>query len=175
LEHELYKKIFIDPGSSGRPSWYPTPPEDEDLLFFIQRNQNADTIVYRVNRNLDGLINKDLPMDAYWIRYTDGGSRWELSEIQSKLAYGYQSSIITNELFSFQFVSYDEITFFITATDDEKRYQAVYQHNDQNIVLDNIYVYADEMGVFPVVKYIELFGKIQGTQEPHYRNILIAK
>lgn len=175
MEHELHKKVYIDPGSSGRPSWYPTPPQDRDLLFYIQRNQNPDTIVYRVHRSSGGLIHKHIPMEAYWIRYSEGGIRCELTEIQSRLAYGYESSLITSELYSFQFVSYQELTFYIATCDNKEDYKVVYQYEDTNVVLDHIYVYADELGVFPVVKYIELYGFIDGTNTPHYRKILIAK
>lgn len=174
MEHELHKKIFIDPGSSGRPSWYPTPPQDKDLLFYIQRNQNADTIVYRVNRTMEGLIHQHIPMEAYWIRYSAGGKRHELTEIQSRLAYGYESSMITANLYAFQFVSYQDLTFYISYTDADT-HCVQYQYEGETIRLAHIYVYADEMGVFPVVKYIELYGAIDGTDVPHYRKIIIAK
>jgi len=174
MDHELHKKVYIDPGSAGRPSWYPTPPDDEDLLFFIQRNQNTDTIVYRVRRNLDGLINNDIPMEAYWIRYTEGGTRTELNEIQNRLAYGYESKVIAPNIFSFQFVSYQELTLYIVKSPSTDSFKVIYQNEENNIILDNIYVYADEMGVFPVVKYIELFGQNQQTFEPHYQKISIS-
>jgi len=175
VEHELYKKLYIDPGSSGRPSWYPSPPSDDDLLFFIQRNQNTDTIVYRVNRTIDGLIHEHIPVEAYWIRYTAGGIRCELNEIQNKLAFGYESLIISKDLFEFQFVSYKGITFYISRLEGSDKFRALYQYNNKTIELDNIYVYADEMGVFPVVKYIELFGRVERSGEAHYRKIEIAK
>ena len=173
MEHELHKKLYIDPGSSGRPSWYPSPPADDDLLFFIQRNQNADTIVYRVNRTIDGFIQEHIPMEAYWIRYTAGGVRCELSEIQNKLAYGYESTSISRELYKFQFVSYKEMTFYISRIEGSDLYRTLYQYDGQTIKLDNIYVYADELGVFPVVKYIELFGRSVDSGESHYRLSLI--
>mgnify|MGYP000159168724 CR=1 FL=1 len=34
--------------------------------------------------DLDGLINKDLPMHAYWIKYSEGGVNRELNQLQSK-------------------------------------------------------------------------------------------
>ncbi len=175
MEHELKKKIFIDPGSQGRPSWYPTPPEDPDLLFYIQRNQNQDAIVYRVNRTSEGLISDDLPMDAYWIRFTEGGVRKELNEFQSRLAYGYDSDKISNELYRFRFVSYKELNFYVNKIADTDRYRVVYQHEGQTIALKYIYVYAVEYGVFPDVKYIELFGADANTGEDHYRIIMIEK
>lgn len=174
MKHELKKKIYVDPGSHGRPSWYPVPPEDNDLLFYIQRNQNQDAIVYRVNRTKDGLINPHVPMDAYWIRFTEGGVRKELDEYQNRLAYGYDSNVISKELYQFQFVSYKELTFYVRKKDDSG-FQVVYQHEGKYIILNNIYVYAVEFGVFPDVKYIELFGQDSDTMESHYRKIIIGK
>ena len=124
---------------------------------------------------MDGLIHQHIPMEAYWIRYTAGGIRCELSEIQNKLAFGYESQSITSELYEFQFVSYKELSFYISRSEGSEKFRALYQHNNETINLNNIYVYADEMGVFPVVKYIELFGRIEKTGEPHYRKIEVAK
>lgn len=173
MKHELKKKIYVDPGSQGRPSWYPTPPDDTDLLFYIQRNQNQDAIVYRVNRTNEGLIDQNMPMDAYWLRYTEGGIRRELDEYQNRLAYGYDSALISDDLFKFQFVSYKELTFYIQRFEDKETYQAIYQYDNKTIILKNIYVYAVEFGVFPDVKYIEIFGEDLNTGAPDYRKITI--
>ncbi|MEL6122560.1 MAG: DUF4833 domain-containing protein [Bacteroidota bacterium] len=157
MRHELKKKVFVDPGSTGRPSWYPEPDQDDDLLFYIQRNQNEDAIVYRVNRTSGGLISRDLPMDAYWIKFTNGGERRELNAIQSKLAYGYESEMISPELFRFRFVAYKSLQFYIAKKEDQ--YIAQCEMEGEIVQLDNIYVYALEFGVFPDVKYIELYGE----------------
>ena len=114
-------------------------------------------------------------MDAYWIRFTEGGIRKELDEYQNRLAYGYDSGQISNDLYSFQFVSYKELTFYIARTKAVDGFQVVYQHQQETIILKNIYVYAVEFGVFPDVKYIELFGVESATNNPHYRKIIIEK
>jgi len=158
MQHEFKKKLFVDPGSTGRPSWYPEPPADPDLLFYIQRNQNQDAIVYRVNRTHDGLINQHLPMDAYWIKYTEGGIRRELNVIQNKLAYGYQSDIIAPQLYRFQFVAYQSLDFFIVLNENNE-FEVHTEMGGRQAKLTNIYVYALEFGVFPDVKYIELYGE----------------
>ena len=173
MKNELKKKIFIDPGSQGRPGWYPVPPADPDLLFYIQRNQNQDAIVYQVNRTPEGLINDHLPMDAYWMRFSAGGERRELNEYQSRLAYGYESNKISSELYAFQFVSYHDMTFYINKLDKTSAYRVVYQEDGKNIALNNIYVYALEFGVFPDVKYIEFFGTDLESNAEHYKKILI--
>ena len=175
MKHELKKKIFVDPGSQGRPSWYPVPPEDKDLLFFIQRNQNQDAIVYRLNRTPEGLINEHLPMDAYWIRFTEGGIRKELNDLQNRLLYGYDIDKISPELYRFQFVSYKDLTFYLTRIDESQDFRVVYQHDGRTIILKHIYGYAVEFGVFPDVKYIELFGEDLNSSEPYYRKVTIEK
>ena len=171
MRHELKKKIYQDPGASGRPTWYPSPESDEDLLFFIQRNQNQNTIVYRVNRISGGLIHEHLPMDAYWIKYSEGGMRTELNDLQNRLAYGYDSDKISNELYRFRFVSYQEMDFFIVR--EGSNYKVIFKREGRTIVLKNIYVYALEFGVFPDVKYVEFFGEDYATGEPDYLKITI--
>lgn len=172
MKYELRKKLYVDPGSQGRPTWYPVPPEDADLLFYIQRNQNQDAIVYRLNRNLDGLINEYLPMDAYWIKFSEGGIRRELNDLQNRLAFGYDSSKISNDLFEFHFVAYPEMSFYIHNI-GSKGYKAVFQKDERTIVLHNIYVYAVEFGVFPDVKYIEFFGEDLKTGQFDYQKLTI--
>jgi len=164
MEHELRKKRYVDPGSHGRPSWYPTPDKDRNLLFYIQRNQNQDAIVYSINRTLDNRVNEDLPMDAYWIRYTNGGQRQELSVVQNKLAYGY---------FRFQFVSYDKLVFYIRRIDQTEDFEVVFEEDNSFVILNNIYVYALEFGVFPDVQFIELYGSMGHNLLPHYKKINI--
>ena len=58
-------------GQYGLPEHYPSPPISKDILFYIQRNQNLNTVVYELNRLHDGRINEEYPMHIYWIRYSE--------------------------------------------------------------------------------------------------------
>ncbi len=174
MNSELKKKNQIDPGSKGLPKNYPVPPPDDDLLFYIQRNQNQDTIVYKLNRNPDGLINRDLPMHAYWIKYTEGGIKRELNPIQTKLAFGYESKEISKDLYSFKFVSYQELTFYIAKKGDSDQYQVILDINGKRMHLSNIYAYAVEFGVFPDVKFIEFYGQNPEMDLPSYEKIMLS-
>jgi len=111
-------------------------------------------------------------MDAYWMRFSKGGRRTELNQIQSKLAYGYESEIISPELFKFRFVAYKELDFYIARTIGD-HYEIHHQVGQQMVRLTNIYVYALEFGVFPDVKYIELYGEQLVDQMPTYKKITI--
>ncbi len=172
MQSELKKKNYVDFGSNGLPSDYPVPPNDPNLLFYIQRNQNSDTIVYQLNRNLDGLVNLTLPMHAYWIKYSENGIVQELNDLQNQLAYGYKSDWISHDLIRFSFVAYPQLVFFITQS-DRSRHHVITNFEGKQVIIDHIYVYAHEFGVFPDVRFIEFFGRTLETHIPFYNKITI--
>lgn len=172
MNSKVVQNIYISPGQNGLPSDYPIPDKTTDLLFYIQRNQNKNTVVYNLNKNCDGCINQEYPMVASWINYSDGGVRKDLNYFQNKLAYGYQSKSITSSTFEFHFVSYEKLRFFIAKQADHN-YKALLKINNEMSVLNNVYVYAEEFGVFPQVKFIELFGYSMSSNDPVYQRILI--
>lgn len=158
-------------GEVGLPETYPIPKID-GLLFYIQRNTNQNTVVYVINKNLDGTINENFPMEVYWIQYKHGCTKKELDIIQNKLAYGYKSKKIDNHTFEFQMVSYDKMKFYITK-DENNNYQVVTQLKKVPSKISNIYVYAEEFGVFPQVKYFEIFGQGVKDKFPKYQKVFL--
>ena len=66
---------------------YPAPKAD-NLLFYLQRTKNKNTIIYELNTLANGTINQQEPVHACWLRYEEGGKRMELSYVQKKLAFG---------------------------------------------------------------------------------------
>lgn len=156
----------------GLPQDYPVPPFNDNSLFYVQRNQNKNTVVYEVNRNLDGSPNVECPIHVFWIKYNEGGEQKELNFIQNKLAYGYESKYINRYSFEFNFVSYPVLQLFLGKITSD-RYQAYCKIEDKMSVLTNIYVYVEELGVFPQPKYIELFGKEMDGNQPRYQKIFL--
>ena len=160
-------KIF---GERGLPESYPIPNQIDGLLFYIQRNLNMNTVVYVLNRK-NGLINDHHPMDVYWLKYTSGGTIQELNVIQNQLAFGYKANKINNHTFEIS-MSYDKLRFFLVQN-ELTGYHIQTKINNKSALLSNIYVYADELGLFPDVKYIELYGIEMDSQLPCYQKILI--
>lgn len=166
------KKKYVDDGQLGLPIDYPVPPKNDNSLFYIQRNQNKNTIVYEVNRNMDGSPQTDFPINIFWIKYTEGGVQGELNYIQNKLAYGYKAKMIDYHTFEFKFVSYDALQLFIGQAEDNK-YQVCCNICSNMSVLSNIYVHVEDFGVFPDPKFIELFGTDLKTGEAMYEKIYL--
>ena len=164
------KHKFSYTGQQGLPENYPIP-DAEDTLFYIQRNHNCNTIVYTLNPDDAGLPHHDKPIDVYWLKYDEGKVRKELNIIQFNLAYGYRSWRINNEVYQFQFLAYSDQNFFLSK-DDEGMYRVYTKLDDKMIILSNIYVYAEEFGAFPQVKYLEFFGYTVEETFPFYKKLL---
>ena len=67
---------------------YPVPSGIDNMLFFIQRNLNANAVVYESNFDVDGNLDSDDPITVYWMRYADDGAKKDLGWFEKKLAYG---------------------------------------------------------------------------------------
>lgn len=158
-------------GQVGLPESYPSPKIDK-LLFYIQRNLNVNTIVYTLNLDLNGHICEGHPMDVFWVNYENGVKKKELNKIQDNLAYGYKSWKINHDTYKFQIVSYPYQDFYI-AKDERGAYKVFSILNDQMSVVTNIFVYAEQFGVFPQVKFIEFFGMTVTDNFPIYKKTLL--
>ena len=167
----LDKSQFSLKGERGLPEHYPVPDQIDNLLFYIQRNLNKNTIVYALNINTKGSINEIYPMKVFWIKYTDGGVKAELNFIQNK-AFGYTSEKINDDAFNFHMDSYPALKFYI-ARKEGGNFQIVSNIQGKKAILSNIYVFANELGLFPKVEYIELYGTYIENDFPCYEKILI--
>lgn len=145
----------------GRPDCYPTPLED-DLLFYIQRNNNTNTVVYTINRLKNHDINLSEPIKVFWIRFEDGDERRELNYIQKEIAYGYKSEVINNELIKFQFVSHKKYFYLVKK---ENRYTVVTYFDEQPFELEYAYVHVENFGAFPTVCAIDLSCICMSTKQ----------
>jgi len=168
---ELGKPKFNIKGERGLPENYPVPRNINNLLFFIQRNLNKNTIVYTLNYNPDGFLNESFPMNVFWIKYTEGGIKTDLNCLQTK-AFGYTSKKIDNHTFEFTMDSHKKLKFFI-AKNEQNEYKIISKVNNIDARLTNIYVFANEFGLFPKMEYIELYGEYLHNDLPCYEKIAI--
>ncbi len=138
------------------PDDFPRPDQTERSLFFIQRNLNKHTIIYDLNLEEDGTLNISEPIDNYWRQYASTGKRRELSWLESWLAYGYRVKKRTIDTLQIKLRAHKERA--IELRKDGGRWRAVIRINGEDSYLTHIYAYADESGIFPDVKHVDLFG-----------------
>ena len=168
---DLKKNALPIVGERGLPEYYPTPEYSDNLLFYIQRNLNLNTVAYEVNYLSDGSINRDYPLHVYWIKYSEHGQIQELNYIQNKLAYGYRSKIINHETFEFRMVSQKNLVFYLAKINGQ--FRVVTKINKKDSILNNIFVFADDVGLFPDVRYIEFYGSEIRSGFPSYQKLSI--
>jgi hypothetical protein len=154
---------------------YPVPPETNKRLFYIQRNHNANTIVYDARFDENGKLNEKEPIDVYWIRYEEQGQRMELRNIEKWYAYGVDCKKPEGKTFFIVELAADKKrTFYLHQTE---KFKAVITTliSGKISVLKKMYIFADNSGVWPTVKYIELFGKDLNTGVKTYQKIIVDK
>jgi hypothetical protein len=140
---------------------FPKPEGVENMLFYVQRTINANTIIYSLNTDKQGNLNEIEPIKAYWIKYTQGGKLDPLTYIQKNYAYGVNSKLIDKEKksYSFEFVSYNKKKFYLIKSTTDKKYHVYGYINNKLSILNNILVKI-EGGTFwvPNVKYVEIIA-----------------
>ncbi len=159
--------------SQSKKDNYPIPPSNDDLLFYIQRNHNKNTIIYDANFDSKGNLVEEMPIDVYWIRYEEEGQRMELRSIEKMLAYGVKCEKIAVEegKFNVKLVAKKKKEFQLIQKAPYKA-KILTLINDQPSVLEHIYIFADNSGIWPKVKYIEVFGRDANTGREVYEKII---
>ena len=154
---------------------FPVPPENESMMFYVQRTLNTNTIVYELNYNKDSTLNKTEPVRGYWIRYADAGEIKELSYIQKKYAYGLNSVCIDSvkSMYKLNFVSYKKRDIFLAKAKQGNSYKACMVINNKLAYVHRIFVQI-EGGTFwvPHITYVEVIGKDISTGKPVSEKII---
>ena len=136
---------------------FPVPQGNQKQLFYLQRTQNTNTIVYELNYK-DGVFDMENPVHEFWIRYQEKGQRQELSYIQRKFAYGIRSKKIADNKFELSFVSYKKYKMYLEPGPDNKYY--VYTNiNNRKVVLTSIFLKINGGSFWsPNIEYVEVSG-----------------
>ena len=62
--------------------------DDKPTIFNIERSRDPNQIVYKVNVLENGNLDKENPIEAYWVKYTQNGTVEPITWIQKELSYG---------------------------------------------------------------------------------------
>jgi len=153
-------------------SEYPIPTRSKKLLFYIQRNLNKNTIIYDAKFDNNGFLIKDNPIDVYWIEYEKNGHKLELGKIEKTYAYGVKCSKSAGykDEYKVKLVADEKRSFILKQVAPFKA--SIYTIiNNKLSQLDHLFIHADNSGLWPEVKYIELFGKEIVTGNKIYEKI----
>lgn len=146
----------------------PAPAANKNMLFYLQRTIDINTLVYEINYKANGQIDKNRPVKIYWIRYTEGGKTAPLSYAQNRFAYGVESDAVKGPepVFRIRLVSYKKIEMYLKPTGENGRYQAHILLRGKVCVLRNLLVHIIGGSYLePSISHIEVTGKDPVTGE----------
>ena len=140
------------------------PAFEPQRLFHIERNTNANIVVYDAMVDSGGSLREKDPIDVYWIRLADDGERKKLKGIEKRMAYGYKDKEREGNTLVIEMVA--DIGRRITVAPYEEGYRARIDINGRPAFLDMVFIHATEGGVLPSVDLIELHGRDTESGEP---------
>ncbi len=139
---------------------FPVPPPHPDMMFYLQRTPNTNTIVYGLNFDKEDRLNAAAPIRVYWIRYTEPGHPVrDLNYIQRTFAYGVKTKQTGKDTWELKIVAYDKLPLMLRKGNDGNYH--VYAHLDNKpVIFRKAYIKITEKGTFwnPDIPYIELTG-----------------
>ncbi len=139
-------------------------------LFHIERNKNANIVVYDARVLPDGTLQKKDPVDVYWLKLAEDGARKKLKGIERRMAYGFKVQDHEGDRLRLDMKADIGRDVFVAAVRDT--FRALIDIGGRRAILDQIFIFAEEGGILPKVKYLELFGVDLETGEERYEKYL---
>ncbi len=134
-------------------------PDDKNLLFYIQRSTNSNTIVYVADLAGSGQLENAFSVRAYWRRFNTTGETKPLNYLEEKLAFGIVTSPSSKEknAFNIHLTSFPQRV-AVVKLDERRTAIAITNMGRHRARLLYAYVAVDESSIFPWVNYVDLFG-----------------
>lgn len=161
--YEIQDDIRQDLDRRSLPASYPRP-DKEDMILYIQRSYNTNTVIYLPNYDLSGYLNTSKPLNIYWQRFEEGGVVYPINYLQERLIYGYQHKQINNEAWELTFHAKPEEKFYLAKIDG--RYRLVQKKGNEQLIINHIYAFTENHGVFPNIKILEYYGQNISDHHP---------
>ena len=140
-----------------------TNPDKDDFagdynLFRIDRNRNADVVMYDVDLDTQGKLNTSTPVKVYWKKLSQQGEFEPITSIQKNFGYGLKILEKSTEKVDFQLVSYKKQVFQIRKS-SEGTFR-VYTHSAGcEIEVTSLFIqFKDNAFWFPEISEIKILG-----------------
>lgn len=141
---------------------FPNPKGVENLLFYVQRTINTNTLIYTLNLNKNGDLDTHEPIKINWINYAKDSTIEPLNYIQRNYAYGINVQLTDKEkkIYSFNFVSYKKKSIYLIRSTADNKYHAYFASKNGLVILERIFIQMERGSSFwtPSIKYIEVTG-----------------
>jgi hypothetical protein len=152
----------------------PTPVGSDNMLFYLQRSKNTNTVVYEAQVNQAGQLTGDVPVRAYWRDFELGENvRNDLNYVENKMAYGVETEELKDGsgTYLMRLKAFKERAVTV-AKNKLGRYEGLMEINGRKAILKRIFIEAKEGLMTPTVVHVDLFGIDPETGESVFERIL---
>lgn len=137
-------------------------------LFSILRSINDNELVYEARMTPTGFDEKD-PIHVYWIMNTKKGAIEPLTSFERRRAYGVVISSVSNDKVIFTVKAVPKRS--VTVSKEKGAVIPTILINEEEAVLENIFIKTKPGGPLPAVEYVEIKGKSKATGTPAVEKI----
>lgn len=131
-------------------------PTGKNLLFFLQRTPDANTVIYELNFKGE-VLDPEAPVKGSWIRYEEHGKTKELTPIEKKFAYGVKCKDLGNDQFEIRLMAYKKMPMYLMKSPLDHKYHIYIKDEGKHFLLKRVFVKVNGGSFwFPKVAYIEL-------------------
>lgn len=140
-------------------------PQDANLIFYVQRSINSNTIVYTARLDGQGRLDPRQPVEVFWRRFNDEGEKKDLSGLERNVAFGVKAQAAPGKpgAFLVRVVSYPNRPALLRMVDGRPHLEAKVAGVPSR--LDHAYLEVDESGSVPSVARVDLYGYSLATGE----------
>lgn len=152
----------------------PTPKDTDNLLFYLQRSKNTNTVMYEAKLDQTGKLVRDTPVSAYWLDYELGDNvRNDLSYFERTAVYGVDTEELKDGKGSYtmRLKAFKDRAVTV-ARNRLGRYEGLMTINGRKAILKRIYIEAKEGLLSPTVIHVDLFGIDSVTGESVFERIV---
>jgi len=142
-------------------------------LFVIARSKNANVIHYEARLATSGALDREQPIDAYWVMRAEDGRREGLTWLEERLAYGWSASFDARGELLVRLRAFSERAIRVSRAENGS-FGAVLRVAGHPALLERIYVASDGGSLTPSVRYVDLFGTTLGDRRRITERILPA-
>jgi hypothetical protein len=134
-------------------------PKEPNMLFYIQRSVNSNTVIYAARLDAQGRPDRSDPIEVYWRWYNVDGHRKPLNFIERNMAYGVSLDRYARAPngVAFKVEALPERKLFLQR-DSKGGPEALIQIGNHLARLVYVYLQVDDRGWMPDVTSIDLFG-----------------
>jgi hypothetical protein len=132
---------------------FPVPTGNPNQLFYLQRSQNTNTVVYELNIK-NGVLDTISPIHIFWICYAEKGQIEELTAVQRKYAYGVKVTPVSKDNYDLRFLATKKQAFEL-AKGPDNLFHIYGMIEGKRAILSSIYLQMDGGTLFkPHFDYI---------------------